>query len=67
VITCKQAARLICEYLEGSLPSSTETGLRRHLGHCHNCNFILETAQRTLEVYFDRCVPAVAPAKPQVA
>ena len=67
MITCKQAARLICEYLEGSLPSSTETGLRHHLCRCHNCNFILQTAQRTLEVYFDRCVPVGALGKPQVA
>ena len=54
VMTCRETIRLICEYLEGRLSPPVAMSMQRHLAHCKNCHLVLEAAERTLEVYFDR-------------
>ena len=54
VMSCKDTIRLICEYLEGRLSPPVAGEMLRHMDHCKNCAVVLEAAQRTLEVYFDR-------------
>jgi hypothetical protein len=56
-MTCKATIRMICEYLEGRLSPSVAATMRAHLEGCTDCRLVLEAAQRTLEVYFDREQP----------
>lgn len=53
-MTCRETIRLICEYLEGRLSPSVDASIQRHLSHCRDCHAVLQAAQKTLEVYFDR-------------
>lgn len=53
-MSCKDTIRLICEYLEGRLSPSVSQEMLSHIDHCKNCTVVLEAAERTLEVYFDR-------------
>ena len=53
-MTCRETIRLICEYLEGRLSPPVAASMQRHLAQCKNCHLVLEAAERTLEVYFDR-------------
>ena len=53
-MTCRETIRLICEYLEGRLSPSVAASMQRHLAQCKDCHLVLEAAERTLEVYFDR-------------
>jgi len=53
-MSCKDTIRLICEYLEGKLPAKVSAEMLGHIDHCNNCRVVLEAAEQTLEVYFDR-------------
>jgi hypothetical protein len=53
-MNCKSTIRMICEYLEGRLSAPVAIAMRKHIDGCTNCHLVLEAAQRTLEVYFDR-------------
>ena len=52
-MNCKEAIRMVCEYLEGRLSPQVSSAVRQHLENCHNCNMVMEAAKHTLEVYFD--------------
>ena len=61
-MTCKTAVGTICNYLEGNLSAHGVMALRRHLDDCKDCRLVLDAAQRTLEIDFDRSEsPAVPP------
>lgn len=66
-MTCKTAVGMICSYLEGKLAPYPAAALRQHCGHCRNCALILDAAQRTLEIYFDRDGQAVPAGHVKVA
>jgi len=66
-MTCRETVRLICEYLEGRLSPLVERSMQRHLGQCRNCCLVLEAAEKTLEVYFDREVHTQPQHKSRVA
>ena len=51
---CKDAIRLVCEYLEGRLSAPVASTVRGHFASCRNCSVVMEAAKRTLEIYFDR-------------
>jgi hypothetical protein len=53
-MTCKTAVGTICNYLEGSLSPHGVVALRLHLDDCKDCRLVLDAAQRTLEIHFDR-------------
>lgn len=53
-MNCKEAIRLVCEYLEGRLSPSVAVAIRRHIAQCKNCSMVMDAAKRTLEVYFDQ-------------
>jgi len=63
-MACKTAAGAICNYLEGNLSAHSVMALRGHLDQCKDCRLVLDAAERTLEIYFDR---VVAPASPHNA
>ena len=54
LMSCKDTIRLICEYLEGRLAPAVAGEMLSHIDQCKNCTVVLEAAERTLEVYFDR-------------
>jgi predicted anti-sigma-YlaC factor YlaD len=53
-MTCKTAVGTMCNYLEGSLSPHGVMALRQHLDDCKDCRLVLDAAQRTLEIDFDR-------------
>jgi hypothetical protein len=53
-MTCKEAIRLICEYLEVRLSPLLRNSVQLHLEQCHDCRLVLNAAEKTLEVDFDR-------------
>jgi predicted anti-sigma-YlaC factor YlaD len=53
-MTCKEAIRVICEYLEGRLSPSVSLAVQRHLSECRDCRMVHDAAERTLAIYFDR-------------
>jgi hypothetical protein len=53
-MTCKTAVGTICNYLEGNLSPHGVIALRHHLDDCKDCRLVLDAAQRTLEIHFDR-------------
>ncbi len=53
-MTCRTAVGTICNYLEGTLSPQAAAALRTHLEECKNCRLVLDAAQRTLEIDFDR-------------
>jgi hypothetical protein len=66
-MTCKTAVGTICNYLEGNLSNHGVTALRRHLEDCKDCRLVLDAAQRTLEIDFDRAGTSAAPHSASVA
>lgn len=53
-MTCRTAVGTICNYLEGTLSPQVVVDLREHLETCKDCRLVLDAAQRTLEIDFDR-------------
>jgi predicted anti-sigma-YlaC factor YlaD len=60
-MTCKTAVGTICNYLEGNLSAHGVVALRRHLEECKDCRVVLDAAQRTLEIDFDRAHTSPVP------
>jgi predicted anti-sigma-YlaC factor YlaD len=65
-MTCKTAVGTMCNYLEGNLSPHGVMALRQHLDDCKDCRLVLDAAQRTLEIDFDR-VDAAVPRNVSVA
>ena len=61
-MTCRdrQSARFV-NYLEGNLSAHGVMALRRHLEECKDCSLVLDAAQRTLEIDFDRIGASATP------
>jgi hypothetical protein len=66
-MTCKTAVGTICNYLEGNLSAHGVMALRRHLEECKDCRLVLDAAQRTLEIDFDRATVLAVPHDVPVA
>jgi predicted anti-sigma-YlaC factor YlaD len=60
-MTCKTAVGTICNYLEGNLSAHGVMALRRHLEECKDCRMVLDAAERTLEIDFDRIGASATP------
>jgi predicted anti-sigma-YlaC factor YlaD len=60
-MTCRTAVGTICNYLEGNLSAHGVMALRHHLEECKDCRMVLDAAQRTLEIDFDRAGAPTAP------
>ena len=66
-MNCKEAIRLVCEYLEGRLSPSVAFAIRRHISDCKNCRMVMDAAKQTLEVYFDQAAAPAEARKPHAA
>ena len=66
-MTCKDAIRLMCAYLEGRLSPPVAKSIRRHVAQCNDCQLVMNAAQKTLEAYFDGTVELPANRDARVA
>jgi len=48
-MSCHDASRLICDYLEGRLSKVVEAEMADHLNNCEECCRILDAAESALE------------------
>jgi len=50
-VVCKEVLRRLCDYLDGNLDPKLVEELSRHLGDCEDCNIVVDTTRKTIEVY----------------
>ncbi|MGO9275419.1 MAG: anti-sigma factor family protein [Terriglobia bacterium] len=50
-MVCKEILRKLCDYLDGNLDPRLVEELSRHLDHCEDCNIVVDTTRKTIEVY----------------
>ncbi len=57
---CRQVIDKISEYIDGELDPELARELERHLAHCEDCRIVVDTANKTVEI-FNRTEPAALP------
>jgi len=57
---CRQVIDKISDYLDGELDPELVQELERHLEHCEDCRVVVDTTQKTVEIYYDT-EPAALP------
>jgi hypothetical protein len=51
LLTCKQFLQELNDYLDPNTDPETKRHLQRHVSECPNCFVIVDTTQKTLQVY----------------
>ena len=61
MLTCKQFLQELNDYLDPSIDPETKRHLESHINKCPNCFVIVDTTQKTLQVYkgMDPCEVSV--------
>ena len=49
--TCKQLVESLSEYIDGSLDDTLCAELERHLESCDDCQVVVNTLKKTIELY----------------
>jgi hypothetical protein len=62
-MTCKECSNLLIEYLEGLLPKSKQTLIKKHLGECKQCRNELEKLETTFTIMKKDSIPPLSRAK----
>ena len=57
---CRQVIDKISEYLDGELDPELVRELERHLEHCEDCRIVVDTAHKTVEIFY-HTEPAALP------
>jgi anti-sigma factor RsiW len=57
---CRQVIDKISEYIDGELDPELARELERHLAHCEDCRIVVDTANKTVEI-FNHTEPAALP------
>lgn len=60
-MNCKRVILDLSEYLDGELDAPTLAELERHLSDCEDCQMVLDTTKKTIELYCNS-EPAPLPA-----
>ncbi len=50
---CQQLIETISDYIDGELDSGLCVELERHLSECNNCQVVVNTLRKTIELYKD--------------
>lgn len=50
---CTEFLRELTDYLDGTLSESMRAELDEHLHWCHDCHVVMNTTQKTIEIYRD--------------
>jgi hypothetical protein len=56
MITCQNLLDSLSEYIDGALSPAFCADLERHLCECHDCQVVLDTTRKTIELY-RVCIP----------
>lgn len=51
-MNCKGLIREISDYLDGELAVETLTEIEIHLKRCKDCQLIVDTTRKTIEIYY---------------
>jgi anti-sigma factor RsiW len=52
-VKCTEFLKELSEYLDGRISESLKAELDEHLHWCHECHVVLNTTQKTIEIYRD--------------
>jgi anti-sigma factor RsiW len=52
-VKCTEFLRELTDYLDGTLNESMRAELDEHLHWCHECHVVMNTTQKTIEIYRD--------------
>jgi anti-sigma factor RsiW len=52
-VKCTEFLRELTDYLDGTLSESMRAELDEHLHWCHDCHVVMNTTQKTIEIYRD--------------
>jgi anti-sigma factor RsiW len=52
-VKCTEFLRELTDYLDGTLSESMRAELDEHLHWCHECHVVMNTTQKTIEIYRD--------------
>ena len=60
-MSCQQLLGSLSEYIDGELSDALCADLERHLCGCENCQIVLDTTRKTIDLYHacnsDDCLP----------
>lgn len=48
---CTEFLKELTDYLDGAISPSVKLELEEHLHWCHDCEVVLNTTQKTIEIY----------------
>ena len=51
MVTCKQFLQELNDFLDPNVDAAMKAHLHRHVSECPNCFVLVDTTQRTLQVY----------------
>lgn len=52
-LLCQDLVSSLSEYVDGELKGELCEELEKHLEHCHNCQVVVNTLKKTIELYRD--------------
>lgn len=52
-MNCKGVIREISNYIDGDLDLAAKQELEQHLGHCTECNLVVDQTRKTVEIFCD--------------
>jgi hypothetical protein len=50
-VKCSDFLKELTDFLEGTIDPSVKAELQEHLHWCHNCEVVLNTTSRTIQIY----------------
>jgi len=53
LINCKDCLHQISSYLDGEMDADLKRSLEEHLVFCHNCQVVVDSTRKTIELYCD--------------
>jgi anti-sigma factor RsiW len=52
-VKCTEFLKELTDYLDGAISPSVKGELEEHLHWCHDCEVVLNTTKKTIEIYRD--------------
>jgi len=52
-VKCRDCFQEISNYLDGEIDAGLKRELEEHLGKCHRCQVVFDSARKTIELYCD--------------
>lgn len=50
---CRDCFQQLSNYLDGEIDAGLKRELEEHLGKCHRCQVVFDSARKTIELYCD--------------